>query len=177
LRSRLRLLVVDIKMPKVDGLEVLRQAHERDPDVVCIVITGYATLELAVESTKLGAYDFLAKPFTRASCWRRSARLWRCVGWRSSRAGYCRAGPQPPEIATEKSRLRTIIDCMQDGVLVTNRMARSSWSTRPQSVCSTVSVYPPRRRTRKRSPPKGSARASPRRSARSTIAGACSHGS
>jgi signal transduction histidine kinase len=58
------LLVVDIKMPELDGFEVIRIVRKIDPDVVIVVITGYATVETAVDAMKMGAYDFLPKPFT-----------------------------------------------------------------------------------------------------------------
>jgi two-component system sensor histidine kinase/response regulator len=58
------LLVVDIKMPELDGFEVIKRVRKIDPDVVIIVITGYATIETAVDAMKMGAYDFLPKPFT-----------------------------------------------------------------------------------------------------------------
>jgi len=58
------LLVVDIKMPELDGFEVIKIVRKIDPDVVIVVITGYATVETAVDAMKMGAYDFLPKPFT-----------------------------------------------------------------------------------------------------------------
>lgn len=58
------LLVVDIKMPELDGFEVIKIVRKIDPDVVIVVITGYATIETAVDAMKAGAYDFLPKPFT-----------------------------------------------------------------------------------------------------------------
>src|SRR5271165_3865392 len=56
-------LVVDLKMPGISGLEVIKRVHESDPNVVVIVITGYATIDTAVEAMQAGAYDFLPKPF------------------------------------------------------------------------------------------------------------------
>jgi signal transduction histidine kinase len=50
-------------MPGIGGLEMLERIRELDPNLVCVVITGYATVELAVEAIKRGAYDFIAKPF------------------------------------------------------------------------------------------------------------------
>jgi signal transduction histidine kinase len=56
--------IVDLKMPGIDGMEVLERLDEIDPSIVKIVITGYATVESAVDAMKRGAYDFLPKPFT-----------------------------------------------------------------------------------------------------------------
>ena len=50
-------------MPGVDGMEVLRQVRESKPDIRIIIITAYGTIELAVEAMKLGAVDFIPKPF------------------------------------------------------------------------------------------------------------------
>jgi two-component system, sensor histidine kinase and response regulator len=61
---RPQLLVVDIKMPELDGFEVIKIVRKIDSDIVIVVITGYATIETAVDAMKMGAYDFLPKPFT-----------------------------------------------------------------------------------------------------------------
>jgi two-component system sensor histidine kinase/response regulator len=58
------LVLIDLKMPGISGFEVLDKAKELDPNIIPIVITGYATVESAVEAMKKGAYDFLPKPFT-----------------------------------------------------------------------------------------------------------------
>ncbi len=58
------LLIVDIKMPELDGFEVIEIVRQIDRDLVIVVITGYATIETAVDAMKAGAYDFLPKPFT-----------------------------------------------------------------------------------------------------------------
>jgi two-component system, sensor histidine kinase and response regulator len=57
------LLLVDLQMPGMDGLEVLEQVAKLDPGMVCIMVTGHATLQKAVEAMKQGAYDFIPKPF------------------------------------------------------------------------------------------------------------------
>ena len=56
-------VVTDIRMPGADGVAVLREALARDPDVEVILMTAYATVPAAVEAIRLGAYDYLAKPF------------------------------------------------------------------------------------------------------------------
>jgi DNA-binding NtrC family response regulator len=57
-------ILLDLKLPGIPGMEVLTRLKENDPNSVVIVITGYATIDSAVEAMKRGAYDFLAKPFT-----------------------------------------------------------------------------------------------------------------
>lgn len=54
---------IDLKMPGLGGMEVLEKITRKDKNIVSIVITGYATIESAVESMKKGAFDFLPKPF------------------------------------------------------------------------------------------------------------------
>lgn len=61
--SEYDLVLLDMMMPGIGGLEMLERIRELDPNLVCVVITGYATVELAVEAIKRGAYDFIAKPF------------------------------------------------------------------------------------------------------------------
>jgi signal transduction histidine kinase len=58
------LVLVDLKMPEMDGVEVARRVRNFDPNIVTIIITGYATIESAVAVMKEGAYDYLPKPFT-----------------------------------------------------------------------------------------------------------------
>jgi len=68
------LVLIDLKIPGVDGMKVLSSIAQEDPAAATVVITGYATVESAVEAMKLGAYDFLPKPFTpaelRVAAWR-----------------------------------------------------------------------------------------------------------
>jgi DNA-binding NtrC family response regulator len=55
-------VVLDLQMPGVDGIEVLRKIKERKPLIEVIMLTGHATVETAIEGMKLGAFDFLTKP-------------------------------------------------------------------------------------------------------------------
>lgn len=63
-RVKPALVVVDLKMPGIGGMDVVSRVHEIDPEAVIVVITGYATVGTAVEAMKSGAYDFLPKPFS-----------------------------------------------------------------------------------------------------------------
>ena len=61
--DRWDLLLSDIKMPKVDGIELLEQAKALQPDLKVILITAHATVAQAVKAVKLGAFDYITKPF------------------------------------------------------------------------------------------------------------------
>jgi DNA-binding NtrC family response regulator len=62
-RESFDLVILDLMMPGIKGLDLLAQLRKDDPHVVVVVITGYATVDSAVEAMKRGAYDFLPKPF------------------------------------------------------------------------------------------------------------------
>ncbi len=63
----LDVVLLDIMMPGVGGMQVLEEARAVDEDIIVIVITGFATIELAIQAIKAGAYDFLSKPFDAAT--------------------------------------------------------------------------------------------------------------
>jgi two-component system, OmpR family, phosphate regulon sensor histidine kinase PhoR len=116
------IVLLDLMMPGVRGMDVLKSVRETYPKILVIVITGYATVENAVEAMKNGAYDFIPKPFTpdqvrivvRRACDKisleRQAELLRLEREKSIR-----------DIAHEKSKTHTIINQMTDGVLVTDQ--------------------------------------------------------
>lgn len=58
------LVILDLKMPKQTGMEVLDSLHKNYPDVPVVMVTGFASIETAIEATKAGAYNFIPKPFT-----------------------------------------------------------------------------------------------------------------
>ncbi|MDW7645290.1 MAG: response regulator [Desulfuromonadales bacterium] len=75
------LVITDLKMPGMSGLEVLKTIRRLQPEVPVLIVTGYATAEMATEALVSGAFDFLSKPFTpgqilyqakRAVDWRRT---------------------------------------------------------------------------------------------------------
>jgi len=63
-REEIDILVTDLKMAEMAGMEVLDNIRRKFPDVVCVVITGYASIASVVETMKIGAFDYLPKPFT-----------------------------------------------------------------------------------------------------------------
>ncbi|OCC15501.1 Sigma-54 dependent DNA-binding response regulator [Dissulfuribacter thermophilus] len=57
------IIITDIRMPMMDGLQLLTKAKEIDPEVIILVITGYSSVDSAVKAIKKGAYDYISKPF------------------------------------------------------------------------------------------------------------------
>jgi len=57
------IIVTDLKMEKVDGIQILEAAKQKNPQTEIIIITGFATSEAAKDALKKGAFDFIAKPF------------------------------------------------------------------------------------------------------------------
>ena len=57
------LVLIDIKMPKVNGLDILKQIKQKRPDLKVVVVTGYKSVETAAEATRLGACGYIVKPF------------------------------------------------------------------------------------------------------------------
>jgi two-component system, OmpR family, phosphate regulon sensor histidine kinase PhoR len=119
------LALIDLRMPRMGGMELLSRLGETDPDLVKIVITGIAALETAVEAVQKGAYDYLPKPFTPGELRTRVGRGLekRALACEARRLAEERAR-NLLELANEKSRTQTIIRCMADGLLVTNRDRR-----------------------------------------------------
>lgn len=62
-KDRIDLIVADIRMPEMDGIQLLESALKDDPNTTMIIMTAYGTIEKAVEAIKFGAYDFIQKPF------------------------------------------------------------------------------------------------------------------
>ena len=58
------LLLLDIKMPRMSGLDVLRKIKEKNPELKVIIITGYKSVETATEAINVGAVDYIVKPFS-----------------------------------------------------------------------------------------------------------------
>jgi two-component system phosphate regulon sensor histidine kinase PhoR len=102
------IILLDLMMPEMSGFEAMAKIKALDPDVVIIVITGYATLEHSVDAMKKGAFDFIPKPFTPDHLRVTVAKA----------IDYTRA---LWDIADTRSRLRTMVNHISDGVLCTNQ--------------------------------------------------------
>jgi signal transduction histidine kinase len=120
-RDDVSIVLLDLKMPGIDGMEVLRRIQAMDRDIMVIVITGFATIETAIEAMKQGAYDFIPKPFEpdqlRIVVNRAREKIWlkkEAVKLEAERRRTL------ADLGTEKSRIHTIIDSMPNGIVVTN---------------------------------------------------------
>ncbi len=116
------ILLLDLMMPGINGMEVLHEIKSLAPSMYTIVITGYATIETAVEAMKMGAFDYIPKPFTPDQL--------RIVVKKAlankalvMEAEFLRAEQEKglQAIDREKSKIRTIMNCMPNGVLVIDK--------------------------------------------------------
>lgn len=115
------IMLLDLKMPGIDGMEVLREIQNTHKEIMVIVITGYATVETAIEAMKQGAYDFIPKPFepdhVRMVVARAKEKL--LLKWETEKLEEEKRRTLS-DLDTEKSRTRTIIESLPNGVVVTN---------------------------------------------------------
>ena len=106
-------LVVDLMMPEMDGLELLRRAKEQDPDIEVVVISGVGTLESAISSMRMGgAYDYLPKPLD--SITDLSLAVDRAAEHRRLRVERRQLQEQ---VEAERKRLQTVIENTSDALL------------------------------------------------------------
>jgi len=114
--------LLDLKMPDVSGIDVLREIRLARPNTICFMATAYASYETAVEATKLGAEGYILKPFTPDELIHNIEK-----GMQKRRlileAERLRRDREARllELAFERSRLNTIINLLADGVLVMNQ--------------------------------------------------------
>src|SRR5688572_22860495 len=62
-RARYDMVISDLKMPKMGGLELLKEVSKAHPDTLTVIMTGFGTVETAIDAMKRGAYDYILKPF------------------------------------------------------------------------------------------------------------------
>jgi two-component system, OmpR family, phosphate regulon sensor histidine kinase PhoR len=119
------LVLLDLMMPEMSGLELIDKIRQTDTEVVIIVITGYATIETAVDAMRKGAYDYLPKPFTPEDL---RGKVHRALEkrWLTQQAEQLRLERDRNllECANEKSRTVTIINCLSEGLIATNRIGQ-----------------------------------------------------
>jgi PAS domain S-box-containing protein len=119
------IMLLDLKMPGMDGLEVLKRVRKQNTEIQVIVITGYATVETAIEAMKQGAYDFIPKPFEPDQLRIVVNRAWEKICFiRDAEKLEQERNRTLSDLDTEKSRIRTIIESFPSGVIVTDPKGR-----------------------------------------------------
>jgi PAS domain S-box-containing protein len=119
------IMLLDLKMPGMDGLEVLERVRKQNTEIQVIVITGYATVETAIEAMKQGAYDFIPKPFEPDQLRIVVNRAWEKIRFiREAEKLELERNRTLSDLDTEKSRIRTIIESFPSGVMVTDPKGR-----------------------------------------------------
>lgn len=120
-KEKVSIVLLDLKMPGMDGMEVLGHIKKLDETILVIVITGYATVETATEAMKLGAYDFISKPFEPDQLRIVVNRAWERIRLTQEAEKLENEKRRTlVDLDTEKSRIHTIIENLPNGVIVTN---------------------------------------------------------
>ncbi|MBF0232022.1 MAG: sigma-54-dependent Fis family transcriptional regulator, partial [Desulfamplus sp.] len=110
------LVITDVRMPAMNGLELMTRIKSRFPNIEVILITGYASLDDAVEATKEGAFYYLAKPFTPDQVRERVKDALKLRDTRKIASGNSSAGiddAQPSVIIGQSSKIREIVSIIQ----------------------------------------------------------------
>lgn len=115
-------VLLDLKMPGIDGMEVLREIQKQEKETLVIIITGFATVETAIEAMKQGAYDFIPKPFDPAQLRIVVARALDKVRLtREAEQMALERSRTLADLGTEKSRISAIVESLPIGVAVTDK--------------------------------------------------------
>ena len=120
-RGAFDVALVDVHLPDHSGLDILRWARDADVDVETIVLTGHADVETAVEAMRLGAYDFIAKPW-------KNAELLEVVAKAAEKKALRRENSALKEVITRRDGLPTIVGtsgAVKDVLAVIARVAAS----------------------------------------------------
>jgi len=116
------LAIIDLKMPDIDGIEVLKEILNKRPNTICFIATAYASYDTAIEATKIGALSYIPKPFSPDELlgnlktgYEKRLLLLEAEKLRKERE------ERLLEISFEKTRLNTIVNSIIDGVVVINK--------------------------------------------------------
>ena len=124
-RESVSVVLLDLKMPGMDGMEVQKKIRQIDENILIIIITGYATLETAINAMKQGAYDFIPKPFDKDHLRLVAGRALEKVRLSRETARLEEERRRTLfDLSTEQSRIRTIVESLPNGVIVTNNQGR-----------------------------------------------------
>ncbi len=140
-------VISDLRLPAMDGIELLKRAKAAKPDTEVILVTGYGSVEIAVEALKEGAYDFLTKPF-------RKPQLLRCVERaaekqhlaRENRALRSQVGAKGPRIIHASEAMRKIVRLVEQvGPSAATLLITGASGTGKEVIAEAIHAASPRR--------------------------------
>ncbi|PYN60699.1 MAG: sigma-54-dependent Fis family transcriptional regulator [Candidatus Rokuibacteriota bacterium] len=123
-RQEFDVVLLDVKLPDASGLDILRWARESDVDTEFVILTGNADVETAVEAMRLGAYDFVAKPW-------RNAELVQVIGKAAEKKDLRRENHALKEVMTRRDGMPHIVGDSPEIVDVVSMIARVAASDSP----------------------------------------------
>lgn len=120
--------LIDLKMPDIDGMDVLKEIINIHPNTICFIVTAFASYDTAIEATRIGAFGYLPKPFTPEELIyqveqgiRQRELIIEAERLKKEREANLL------ELAFEKSRLNAIIKSINEGVLIINRVGEVAY--------------------------------------------------
>jgi two-component system, OmpR family, phosphate regulon sensor histidine kinase PhoR len=120
--------LIDLKMPDIDGMDVLKEIITIHPNTICFIVTAFASYDTAIEATRIGAFGYLPKPFTPEELIyqveqgiRQRELIIEAERLKKEREANLL------ELAFEKSRLNAIIKSINEGVLIINRVGEVAY--------------------------------------------------
>jgi len=120
-KEKIPIVLLDLKMPGMDGIEVLEHIRKLDESILVIIITGHGTIATAIKAMKQGAYDFISKPFEPDQLLIIINRAWEKIRLtQEAEKLELERRRTLSDLDAEKSRIRTIIEHLPNGVIVTN---------------------------------------------------------
>jgi len=120
-KEKIPIVLLDLKMPGMDGMEVLEHIRKLDESILVIIITGHGTIATAIKAMKQGAYDFISKPFEPDQLLIIINRAWEKIRLtQEAEKLELERRRTLSDLDAEKSRIRTIIEHLPNGVIVTN---------------------------------------------------------
>ena len=120
-KEKISIVLLDLRMPGMDGMEVLGRIRKLDEEILVIIITGHGTIATAIQAMKQGAYDFVSKPFDTDQLLIIVNRAWEKIRLtREAEKLEQERRRTLTDLDTEKSRVHTILEYLPNGVIVTN---------------------------------------------------------
>jgi two-component system response regulator HydG len=146
-KKRIDILVSDLRLPVMDGVELLKHTKRASPEIEVILMTGYGTVEIAVEAVKEGAYDFITKPVKKAHllrCLERTAEKQRLA--RENRALRSQLQEKKPRVIHTSSEMRDIMSMVgQVGASAATVLITGESGTGKEVIAEAIHAASPRR--------------------------------